>query len=104
MEKAFLQNILEQNKMTGSYSFNRITNENAGLRLNPQAASIGFIYRHIGETMNMFTGFLGLHTGVQNTTMGYTDTGQGQNVEESRQLVNQGYELLAQLIETTPQE
>jgi len=104
MEKAFLQNIVEQNKMTSHYSFDRISNENASLRLNRQAASIGFIYRHIGETMNMFTGFFGCKTGVQNTTMGYSDTGQGKNVDESRQLVAQGYELLAQIIETTPPE
>jgi uncharacterized damage-inducible protein DinB len=104
MEKAFLQNILEQNKMTSSYSFDRISNDNAGLRLNKPAASIGFIYRHIGETMNLFTGFLGLKTGVQNTTMGQTDTGQGKNTEESRQLVKQGYGLLAQIIETMPAE
>jgi len=104
MEKAFLQNILAQNKMTSSYSFDRISNENAGFRLNKQTASIGFIYRHIGETMNLFTGFFGLTTGVQNTTMGQTDTGQGKNVEQSRELVNNGYDLLTQLIETTPAE
>jgi uncharacterized damage-inducible protein DinB len=104
MEKEFLQNILEQNKMTSSYSFNRISNENADFRLNKQAASIGFIYRHIGETMNLFTAFLGLKTDVQNTTMGKTDTGQGRNTEQSRQLVTNGYELLAQIIETTPEE
>jgi uncharacterized damage-inducible protein DinB len=104
MEKAFLQNILEQNKMTSSYSFDRITNENAGLRLNKQAASIGFIYRHIGETMNLFTGFFGVKTGVQNTTMGQTDAGQGKNTEESRQLVKRGYDLLTQIIENTPEE
>ena len=33
-----------------------------------------------------------------------TDTGQGKNIEESRRLVNQRYELLAQIIETTPEE
>jgi uncharacterized damage-inducible protein DinB len=104
MEKEFLRNILEQNKMTSSYSFNRISNENAGLRLNKQAASIGFIFRHIGETMNLFTTFLGLTTDVENTTMGRTDTGQGKNVEESRQLVNKGYNLLDQIIETTRKE
>jgi len=104
MEKAFFQNILEQNIMTSHYSLNRISNENAGARLNPQAASIGFIYRHIGETMNLFTGFFGQNAGVQNTTMGYSDTGQGKNVDESRQLVEQGYQLLAQIIETMPQE
>src|SRR5476649_1859786 len=104
MEKAFLQNILEQNKMTSYYSFNNISNENADLRLNKQAASIGFIYRHIGETMNLFTTFLGLKTDVQNTTMGSTDTGQGKNIEQSRQLVKNGFDLLAQIIEATPDE
>jgi uncharacterized damage-inducible protein DinB len=104
MEKAFLQNILEQNKMTSAYSFNRVSNDNAGFRLNKQAASIGFIYRHVGETMNLFTTFLGLKTDVQDTTMGRTDTGQGKNIEQSRQLVNTGYDLLAQIIATTPEE
>ena len=104
MEKELLQNILEQNKMTSHYSFDRISNENAGFRLNQQAASIGFIYRHIGETMNLFTGFFGFKTDVQNTTMGKTDTGQGKNIEESRELVKTGYDLLAQIIEITPDE
>src|SRR6185503_3370176 len=103
MEKILLQNILEQNKMTSSYSLNRITNENAGLRLNKQAASIGFIYRHIGETMHLFTTFLGLKTDVQNTTMGCTDTGQGADAEESRRLVTKDHELLAGIINTTPE-
>src|ERR1700733_6423595 len=104
MEKVFLQNILEQNKMTSSYSLNRVSNENADLRLNHQAASIGFIYRHIGETMNLFPTFFGLKTNVQNTTMGSTDTGQGKNIEQSRQLVKNGYDLLRQIIQTTPEE
>ena len=104
MEKAFLQNILEQNKMTSSYSFNRISIKNADLKLNKRAASIGFIYRHVGETMNLFTTFLGLKTDVQDTTMGRTDTGQGKNIEQSIQLVKRGYDLLAQIIENTPEE
>jgi uncharacterized damage-inducible protein DinB len=104
MGKAFLQNILEQNKMTSFYSFNRISNDNADFRLNKQTASIGFIYRHIGETMNLFTTFFGLKTDVQNTTMGSTDKGQGKNIEQSRQLVRNGYDLLEQIIETTPEE
>jgi hypothetical protein len=104
MGKAFLQNILEQNKMTGSFSFNSVSNENAGFRLNKQAASIGSIYRHIGETMNLFTTFFGLTTDVQDTTMGRTDTGQGKNVEESRDLIKKGYSALEQIIERTPEE
>jgi uncharacterized damage-inducible protein DinB len=104
MEKAFLQDILEQNKMTSSYSFDRVSNENAGFRLNNQAASIGFIYRHIGETMNLFTTFLGLKSDVQNTTMGRTDTGQGNDIEQSRELIKKGFDLLGHLIEITSDE
>src|SRR6185312_1677231 len=104
MEKEFLQNILEQNKMTCSFSFNRVSDENAELRLNKHAASIGFIYRHVGETMNLFTTFFGLTTDVQNTTMGKTDTGQGKNVEESREMIKEGYHILQQLIDTTRAE
>ena len=104
MEKEFLKNILEQNKLTSSFSFNRVSNENAGLRLNDRAASVGFIFRHIGETMNLFTTFLGLTTDVQDTTMRRADSGQGKNTDESRRLIDQGFELLDQLIETTPDQ
>jgi uncharacterized damage-inducible protein DinB len=104
MEKTFLKNILEQNKMTSSFSFNRVSNENADFRLNKHTASIGFIYRHIAETMNLFTTFFGHPTGIQNTTMGKTDTGQGKNVEESRDMIKKGYIILEQIIETTPEE
>lgn len=103
MEKAILRNILEQNKMTSYYSFDSISNENADLRMNKKAASIGFIYRHLGETMNLFTGFFGITTGVEDTTMGRTDTGQGRDITKSRQLVAQGYNLLEQLIDKTPE-
>jgi hypothetical protein len=44
--------------------------------LNDKTASIGFIYRHIGETMNLFGQFFGIPTDVINTTMGQTDIGQ----------------------------
>lgn len=104
MGKAFLYNILEQNKMTSSFSFNRVSNENAGLRLNDQAASIGFIFRHIGETMHLFTTFFGLPTEVKNTTMGQTDNGQGKDIEQSRELIKKGYGILENIIETTPAE
>ena len=90
--------------MTSHYSLDRVSTENVDFRLNEQVASIGFIYRHIGETMNLFTTFLGLETDVRNTTMGFTDTGQGKDVAKSRELVKQGYDLLWQLIETTPDE
>jgi len=102
MEKQFLKTLLEQNKMTSSFAFNKISNENAGLRLTQQAASIGFIYRHIGETIHLFGTFFGVPTDVQNTTIGQSDNGQGKNIEESKQLVEDGYHLLQELIDNTP--
>jgi uncharacterized damage-inducible protein DinB len=104
MQKEFLQNLLAQSQMTCSFAFNRISNENAGIRLNKQAASIGFIYRHVAETIHLFTTFFGLATNVQNTTMGQSDTGQGKEIAESRRLVSEGYNALEQIIQTVPEE
>lgn len=102
MQKEILLNILSQNQTTNGFAFDRITDENADFRLNETSASIGFIYRHIGETMNLFGTFFGIPTDVQNTTMGRTDEGQGRNVEESRLQVEKGYQMLQKLIESTP--
>ena len=104
MQKELLQNMISQNQMTCSYSLNRITEENAALRLTKAAASIGFIYRHIGECIHLFCQFFDVRTGVQNTTIGKTDEGQGKNIDESRQLVDEGFEKLHQLIEAQPDE
>ena len=85
MQKEIVSEILRQNQFTSHFSFDRVTAENASLRLNDKTASIGFIYRHIGETMNLFGQFLGIPTDVTNTTMGQTDNGQGLDVEVSRE-------------------
>jgi hypothetical protein len=45
----------------------QVSEENASLRLNDKTASIGFIYRHIGETMNLFGQFFGIPTDVIKT-------------------------------------
>ena len=47
---------------------------------------------------------MGVPTDVQNTTIGKTDEGQGKNVVESKHLVEQGYEMLHQLIINIPDE
>jgi len=104
MQKEFLQNIFTQNQMTCSFALNKISNDNIGFRLNKQTASVGFIYRHIGETINLFTSFFGYTTDVQNTTMGESDKGQGKNIEESRQMINKGYNIWQQIINTTSDE
>ena len=104
MQKELLKNMVDQNQITSSYSFDRITADNAVLRLTTTAASIGFIYRHIGETINLFCQFFGAPTDVQNTTIGKTDEGQGQDIPQSRRLIEQGFAKLYKLIETQPDD
>lgn len=104
MQKQLLKKMVDQNRMTSSYSFDRVTNANAILRLTPTAASIGFIFRHIAETINLFSQFLGVPTDVKNTTIGKTDEGQENDVQESRRLIEEGFGKLYQLIETQQDE
>src|SRR5579859_127721 len=98
MQKDLLANMVTQNQKTCSYSFDKITQENSTLRLTESAASIRFIYRHIGECIHLFCGFFDMPTQVQNTTIGKTDEGQGKNIEESRQLVGEGFAKLHELV------
>lgn len=102
MQKELLLEMLAQNQLTCSIALHQITPENSSWRLNEQTASIGFIYRHIGETMNLFGLFFGIPTEVQNTTMGQTDTGQVYELDASRLLIEQGYEKFKNYIENTP--
>jgi|ERR671933_2749980 uncharacterized damage-inducible protein DinB len=101
MQKEILLDFLAQNQTTCSFAFNQITPDNIDFRLNEQTASVGFIYRHIGETMNMFGLFFGLPTAVQNTTMGRSDEGQGKNLDESHFLIKQAYDKLNDYVEAT---
>ncbi len=59
MNKDVLLEMVKQNQFTSQFSFDRVTEENAGLRSNDRTASIGFIYRYIGETFNLFGQLLG---------------------------------------------
>ena len=86
-------------QFTSHFSLDRVNHENASLRLNDRTASIGFIYRHIGETMNLFGALLGTPADGKDTTMGQADTGQGVDVESSRELISRGYGVLKDLIE-----
>lgn len=94
-----LRLLIYQNKFTCHFSFEKINPENASWRLTPEAASIGFIYRHIGETQLLLGTFLGEAAAVPNTTMGFSDTGQGADLEASRRLVEAGYEMLHNLVD-----
>jgi hypothetical protein len=104
MQKELLLLILEQNQFTSHFSFDRVTQHNATLRLNDKTASIGFIYRHIGETIHLFGQFFGVATDVRNTTMGHTDNGQTFDVDFSRDLISRGYEMLKLLIQNSADE
>jgi uncharacterized damage-inducible protein DinB len=104
MQKEVLLELLKQNEFTSHFSLDRVGEENASLRLNDKTASIGFIYRHIGETMNLFGAMLGVPTDVKNTTMGQTDNGQGVDVGQSRELIARGYSALRQLVEESADE
>jgi uncharacterized damage-inducible protein DinB len=96
------RDLLAQNILSCSYSLNMVNSENVSKKLNENTSSVGFIYRHIGETMLMFGYFFGKPSEVQNTTLGKQDEGQGNDVEESRKLINEGFKMLEEIIETTP--
>lgn len=104
MQKQLLKEMIAQNQMTSSYSFSKITDENKEYRLNAKAASVGFVYRHIGELMNIFGHFFSVPTNIQNTTMGKQDTGQGVDIEKSKHYIAKGYEMLENLVRDTKDE
>jgi uncharacterized damage-inducible protein DinB len=103
-QKELLREMLVQNMTTNSYAFDRVTNENKSYKLNVDTASVGFIYRHIGETMNLFGYFLGIQSDIQNTTMGQQDTGQDFEIETSKLYIDRGYKMLEDLIKTSKDE
>ncbi len=96
--------LLDQNIQTCNYTFNKINEENLAKRLNKNTASVGFMYRHIGESMLMFGYFFGVETGIQNTTIGFQDQGQGKNIDESQELIDKGFKILKHIIETTHED
>jgi uncharacterized damage-inducible protein DinB len=96
------RDLLQQNILSCSFSLNMVNSENISKSLNENTSSVGFIYRHIGETMLMFGYFFGKPSEVQNTTLGKQDEGQGNNFEESRKLIADGFKMLEEIIETTP--
>ena len=96
------RDLLQQNILSCSFSLNMVNSENISKSLNENTSSVGFIYRHIGETMLMFGYFFGKPSEVQNTTLGKQDEGQGNDFEESRKLIEKGFKMLEEIIETTP--
>ena len=104
MEKELFSDLLKQYIQSCSYAFDAITEENSSYRLNENTASVGFILRHVAETMALFGYFFGIPTDATNTTMGTQDTGQGKDLSTSRELLQKGYALLEQIISSTPSE
>ena len=104
MLKDVLLEMVKQNEFTSHFSLERVTEENARLRLNDKTASIGFIHRHIGETMNLFCQFLGVPTDEKNTTIGQIDNGQHHDLSQSRELINRGYHALRDLVENSAED
>jgi uncharacterized damage-inducible protein DinB len=78
-----------------------VDKDNISIKLNEQTSSVGFIYRHIGETMLLFGYFFGMPSEIQNTTMGKQDEGQGNDFEESKELIEKGYKMLGYIIANT---
>ena len=102
MTTGIFKDLLAQNRQSCSFSLDMVNSENVSKSLNENTSSVGFIYRHIGETMLMFGYFFGHPSEVQNTTMGMQDEGQGKDFEESKLLIEKGFNLLEAIIESTP--
>jgi uncharacterized damage-inducible protein DinB len=101
MQKQILLQIVEQSRKDCFRILKEINTDNAGFRLTEQTASVGFIYRHIGEATNLMAQFFGYNTDVEGTTMGQTDTGKDYDLETSRMLVEEGYATLEKLVNET---
>lgn len=101
MQKEILLQILEQNRMDCSHFCKNINAENVDFRLTEQTASVGFIYRHIGETTNLIGEFFGYETEVIGTTMGQKDMGIQYDLEISLSYFEKGYNILKELIVNT---
>ena len=102
MGQEIFKDLLAQNILSCSFSLDMVNNENVSKKLNEKTSSVGFIYRHIGETMLLFGYFFGKPSEIQNTTMGKQDEGQGKDFEESKILIEKGFKMLEEIIESTP--
>jgi uncharacterized damage-inducible protein DinB len=102
MQKEILLQLLEQNRKDCSHFCKNINAENIDFRLTEQTASVGFIYRHIGETANLIGQFFGYETTAEGTTIGQIDTGKHYDHETSRMYFENGYNTLEKLVTDTP--
>jgi len=101
MQKEVLLEMVVQNHKDCSYFCKNINAENIDFRLTEQTASVGFIYRHIGETTNLIAQFFGYETDVEGTTMGQKDTGIQYDLDTSHRYFENGYNVLKELVVNT---
>ncbi|MBB2146720.1 DinB family protein [Pedobacter sp. LMG 31464] len=101
MQNEILAQVLEQNRMDCSHFCKNITAENADYRLTDQTASVGFIYRHIGETTHLIAQFFGYKTEIEGTTIGQLDSGKQYDLETSRKYFEEGYNTLKKMVTET---
>lgn len=93
--------MVEQSRQDCFRILEDVNADNADYRLTEQTASVGFIYRHIGEATNLMAQFFGYETDVEGTTMGQIDKGKDYDLETSRMLVEKGYTKLEKLVDET---
>ena len=86
MQKEISLNTLEQNKMTSSFAFEKISAENAEFRLDEKTVSARFIFRHVAETIHLFGQFLGTATDVPNTTSAKPTKGRAKTLRRAKRL------------------
>ncbi|MFA5510931.1 MAG: DinB family protein [Candidatus Kapaibacterium sp.] len=98
MNKEIMLQQLEQSKTDCERILNNINPENSAFRLCEETASVGFIYRHIGESIQLIAQFFGYQTSVEGTTMGQSDTGTNYDLKVSREIFEQGYKILEKLV------
>lgn len=104
MQKEILLEMLDVNHYNCSFTFKDITTENVNYRLNEKTASVGFIYRHIGEVTNTLGQFLGFETDVKDTTLGQTDTGKEYDLKTSQMFFQEGYDKIHEVIKNSADE
>ncbi|HLA54523.1 MAG TPA: DinB family protein [Flavobacterium sp.] len=102
MQKEILLQLLEQNRKDCSHFCKNINAENSGFRLTEHTASVGFIFRHIGETANLIGQFFGCDTTIEGTTIGQKDTGKQYDPDTSRMYFENGYDTIEKLVADTP--
>lgn len=101
MHKEILFQMLEQNRKDCTYFCKNINAGNIDFRLTEQTASIGFIYRHIGETIHLLAQFFGYQTDVEDTTMGQSDARNEYDLKTSQDIFERGYKTLEKLVNET---